>query len=143
MSQVSPFAYYLRELRQRRGLKQRVVAELLGYEQSYLSSLEKGLKGLPRRAFIDRLVAKLSLDEAEIAELERVLRLSDRRVLLPANASPAEYELWHDLKGLSGRLDSDQLGLIKSLLRVIAPQEALITAAPAGRAATIERRRAM
>ncbi len=112
---MSPFANYLRELRHRRGLKQKEVAELLGYEQSYLSSLEKGLKGLPRRVFIDRLVAKLSLDATEVVELERVLKLSDRRVLLPTNASSAEYELWHDLKGLSGRLDPDQIGLIKSL----------------------------
>lgn len=119
---MSPFASYLRELRQCRGLKQKEVSELLGYEQSYLSSLEKGLKGLPRRAFIDRLVSCLALNAEEVAELERVVKISNRQVLLPANAPRDEYELWADLRNLSGCLDASQLELIRSLLRAIAPE---------------------
>lgn len=118
---MSPFASYLRELRQRRGLKQKEVAELLGYEQSYLSSLEKGLKGLPRRAFIDRLISRLALDSEEVAELDRALKCSDRRVLLPTNASPDEYALWHELRDLSGRLDTRQIQSILGLLQAFAP----------------------
>lgn len=88
-------------------------------------------------------MTKLSLDECEIAELERVLKLSDRRVLLPVNASPDEYELWHDLKGLSGQLDPDQLGLIKSLLRVMAPKDDVVVSPSGNGAAAFEGRRTM
>lgn len=134
---MSPFASFLRELRQRRGLKQKVVAELLGYEQSYLSSLEKGLKGLPRRAFMDRLISKLALDTAEVAELDRVLKCSDRRVLLPTNASPNEYTLWHELRDLSGRLDDRQIELIRGLLHAIAPNRCCSSDGKHGRRATM------
>lgn len=109
---MSPFASYLRELRQRRGLKQKEVAELLGYEQSYLSSLEKGLKGMPRRAFIDRLIGKLALDGDELRELESVLEKSERRILIPVNASEFEYEVWNALRVQVGHLQPAQMELI-------------------------------
>jgi transcriptional regulator with XRE-family HTH domain len=134
---MSPFASYLRELRQRRGLKQKEVAELLGYEQSYLSSLEKGLKGLPRRAFMDRLISKLALDSEEVAELDRVLKCSDRRVLLPANASPREYTLLHKVRDLSGCLDDQQIELILGLIQAIAPNRCCSSDGKHGRRATM------
>lgn len=140
---MSPFASYLRELRLRRGLKQKEVSELLGYEQSYLSSLEKGLKGLPRRAFIDRLVSRLALSAEEVAELERVVKISNRQVLLPANAPRDEYELWADLRNLSGCLDASQLELIRSLLRAIAPGNMTPTSGCCTHGGTQERRPAM
>jgi len=49
---MSPFAIYLRKLRLRRGLKQKEMAYLLGYEQSYLSALERSVKGPPKQEFI-------------------------------------------------------------------------------------------
>lgn len=140
---MSPFASYLRELRQRRGLKQKEVSELLGYEQSYLSSLEKGLKGLPRRAFIDRLVSRLALNAEEVAELERVVKISNRQVLLPTNAPRDEYELWADLRNLSGCLDASQLELIRSLLRAIAPGNITPISGCCTHGGTQERRPAM
>jgi transcriptional regulator with XRE-family HTH domain len=123
---MSPFANFLRELRLRRGMKQKEVAELLGYEQSYLSSLEKGFKGAPRRAFIDRLIAEMSLDAQEIRELNEVLKLSHRQVFIPASAPAAEYEIWHALRQMSGSLDPDQLSLIKLLLKVMMPKDSTV-----------------
>lgn len=113
---MSPFASYLRTLRKARRLKQKEAAELLGYEQSYLSSLEGGSKGLPRQPFIDRLISKFHLSQDEINELNRVRKVSARRIVLPANASASEYELWHKLRTQSGQLSP---GLLKILTAVL------------------------
>lgn len=50
---MSPFGQLLHELRQKSGLRQVELAERMGYEQSYLSALELGVKGPPPTEFID------------------------------------------------------------------------------------------
>jgi transcriptional regulator with XRE-family HTH domain len=115
---MSPFSKFLRDLRTSRGLKQSEFAMLLGYEQSYLSSLERGIKGLPRRAFVNRLIRELELNCEEIAELERTFSVSERRFTLATNASPEEYQLWAKLKSLSGRLDPARVQLIIAVLEL-------------------------
>ncbi|HEX5806423.1 MAG TPA: helix-turn-helix transcriptional regulator [Macromonas sp.] len=40
---MSPFSLSLHDLRLRNGLRQAELAELMGYEQSYISALEVGL----------------------------------------------------------------------------------------------------
>lgn len=113
---VSPFALFLRELRKRRSLKQKQVADLLGYEQSYISALERSRKGPPKRDFLTRLVRNLQLTEDERQELEDVLRLSKRHVSLPCGASIHEYELLRALEPQLGHLSSKQIALIQIAL---------------------------
>lgn len=113
---MSPFARFLRELRDARELKQKDAAERVGYEQSYWSAVERGSKGLPRQAFIDRLIAKLDLTQEEIAELNRARTISARQIVLPANASADEYELWHKLRTQSGRLSPGLLRILSTVL---------------------------
>jgi len=113
---MSPFSKYMRTLRCSRGLKQKDIAAQLGYEQSYISSLENGAKGAPRRAFVDRLIRKMKLNDAEIIELERALSLSERRFTLATNASAEEYQLWRKLKTLSGQIDPVRVQLIMAVL---------------------------
>ena len=120
---MSPFSKFLRGLRDSRRLKQNEFADLLGFEQSYLSSLERGAKGAPRRAFVDRLILKMKLSDAEIRELERAFSQSDRRFTLATNAPPEEYQLWSKLKNLSGKLDPVQIQLIMAVLEM--PQASL------------------
>ena len=52
---MSPFSRYLVDLRRRLGVRQGELADLLGYDQSYLSALEIGQKGPPTPEFVDRL----------------------------------------------------------------------------------------
>ena len=52
---MSPFSQLLAETRRRHGLRQIDLAELLGYEQTYLSALEVGAKG-PPTAVMDRML---------------------------------------------------------------------------------------
>jgi predicted transcriptional regulator len=44
---MSPFSHFLHELRLQHQIRQSELAELLGYEQSYISALEVGIKGPP------------------------------------------------------------------------------------------------
>ena len=113
---MSPFSKFLRDLRNSRGLKQKDFAALLGYEQSYVSSLERGAKGAPRRAFVDRLISKMTLSDAEILELEWAFSLSDRFFTLATNAASDEYQLWSKLKALSGKLDPVRIQLVMAVL---------------------------
>jgi transcriptional regulator with XRE-family HTH domain len=113
---VSPFALYLRRLRETRHLKQYQVASILGYEPTYLSALERSEKGPPRRDFVDRLIRGLALDDCERAELAIALLASKRHVSLPAKASEEEYRLLRKLEPQLGRLHSLQIQLIELAL---------------------------
>lgn len=118
---MSPFACYLKTLRKGRGLRQKQLAELLGYEPSYLSSLERNEKGPPRQDFIRRLIHGLNLNEAEQAELAQATRVSRRQISLPATASVDEYRLLHELEPKLGQLHPVQIQLIEFVLRLPFP----------------------
>lgn len=124
---MSPFAVYLRELRRRRGMNQKGAADLLGYEQSYISALERSAKGPPRRDFITRLIRGLALSEIEQAELAESLRKSKRQISLPCAAPAEEYELLRDLECQLGRLHPAQIELIRQALAL---PEAFFRTAP-------------
>lgn len=115
---MSPFSLCLRRLRRRRGLKQKEVADRLGYEPSYVSALERGEKGPPRRAFVERLIRGLDLDEDERVELTTALAESRRQITLPLHASEEEYSLLHELEAQLGRLRVEQIYLIRLALRL-------------------------
>ena len=56
---MNPFSHYLHDLRMRHEIRQSELAELLGYEQSYISALEIGAKGPPTPEFIEKLILAL------------------------------------------------------------------------------------
>lgn len=43
---MSPFSHFLHELRMRYDIRQVELAETMGYEQSYISALEVGIKAM-------------------------------------------------------------------------------------------------
>jgi transcriptional regulator with XRE-family HTH domain len=90
---VTPFPRFLKQLRIKRNLRQNQLAYLLGYEQSYVSALERGVKGPPRADFIQRLIKGLSLDDVEQAQLGEAIKASRRHFSIPRNASDAELNL--------------------------------------------------
>ena len=58
---MSPFSHFLHELRLRLEIRQADLAKLVGYEQSYISALEVGLKGPPTQEFITRLIQAVAI----------------------------------------------------------------------------------
>lgn len=115
---MSPFSSFLRQLRASRGVRQGELASLLGYEPSYLSSLENGAKGPPRQDFIDRLVKGLALSEAEQEKLNIALAASQRRMLIPLEASQEEYFLCRQFEAKLGKLKPLQIQLINIALQM-------------------------
>lgn len=118
---MSPFAVLLKRFRQARGLKQKDLAQRLGYEPSYLSALERSEKGPPRDDFIRRLIRGLALDETEQMELAQALKASRRQISLPARASNREYALLRELEPQLGHLQPFQIQLIELALRLPKP----------------------
>jgi transcriptional regulator with XRE-family HTH domain len=115
---MSPFAIYLRSIRQSRRFRQKELAFHLGYEPSYISALERSEKGPPRQDFIRRLVTGLNLNSDEQAELALAIKRSRRQVSLPARASEEEYGLLHELEPHLGQLHPIQIQLIRLALRL-------------------------
>ena len=122
---MSPFAEALRAIRLKRKLRQKDAAEMLGYEQSYLSALETGAKGPPKKEFIERLTRVYGLNELERTELEDALSDSVRTLVWPKNASADEFYLLKKLKNQAGRLQQRQIALIKIALELGDPEQTL------------------
>lgn len=120
---MSPFSYFLKDVRSARGMRQNQLAKLLGYEPSYISALERSEKGPPKQDFIDRLIRGLELTDQEQAALAKALKLSRRHISLPSRASEREYTLLHQLEPQLGHLSSIQIQLIELALHLPAGQD--------------------
>lgn len=85
-------------------MRQEELARRLSYKQSYLSALEVGTKGPPNEDFVARLVVSFDLSGSDQAALERAVRDSQRKYIIP-NTAPVELflmmrELWEALETL-------------------------------------------
>jgi len=112
----SPFADFLRNLRQRNGYRQHELAALLGYEQSYVSALELGVRP-PSEEFLGMLRKHVPLGGTDLAALERSVKMSGRRFVLPVDVPTDTYlfchELWEKLEGLHPAVIQAMRDLIK------------------------------
>lgn len=115
---MSPFSRYLKELRVKRGVRQKELARQLGYEPSYVSALERSEKGPPKQDFVNRLIRGLALTEEEQATLAQALKVSRRHISLPSRASEREYALLHELEPQLGHLNPLQIQLIELALQL-------------------------
>lgn len=113
---MSPFSQFLHDLRMRRRLRQADLADLLGYEQSYISALEVGLKGPPTNEFLDRLTQILALSASERDEMRAVSHASQRKLVIDPDAPPDIYWLLADLRSAVDRLSPSQVRIIREVL---------------------------
>lgn len=112
---MSPFSQFLHDLRMRRRLRQADLADLLGYEQSYISALEVGLKGPPTIGFLDRLTQVLALSTSERDEMQVASHASQRKLVIDPDAPPDIYWLLADLRGAVDRLSPSQVRIIREV----------------------------
>ncbi|WP_293264153.1 transcriptional regulator [Oryzomicrobium sp.] len=106
----------LRELRTMKRLRQSEVAELLGYEQTYISALEIGIKGPPPEVFLERVVRALDLDESWKNRLREAHDASQRRIVIPADAPESVFWMVNELRQQIDRLHPAQIELIRAAL---------------------------
>jgi transcriptional regulator with XRE-family HTH domain len=115
---MSPFARQLSELRMRHGIRQNELAELIGYDQTYISALEVGLKGPPTPEFVDKLVTTLPLTPAEADEIRVAAKASDRKLVLDPDAHPDVYWMLDARRQRLDRLHPAQARMIRELLNL-------------------------
>ena len=100
---MNPFSHFLHDLRLRHQIRQSELAELLGYEQSYISALEVGIKGPPNNELIHMLINTLSLSDLEQEKLHEIIAASDRKLTLSADSTLPLYWM---IKSLRDQLDN-------------------------------------
>ena len=113
---MSPFSHLLHELRMRLNVRQVDLADRMGYEQSYISALEAGLRGPPTPEFVDRLICALEVSPEEAESLKVAASASQRRLEIDANAPQHHYRLLNDLRDKLWALGPRQVELIQNLL---------------------------
>lgn len=115
---MSPFASQLKTYRIGRGLRQSELAELVGYEQSYVSALEIGIKGPPTKEFVEHLIDVLKLSREEQETLCEAVAASQRKISVPYEAPTEVYWLCHKLRQQIDQLHPVQIELIQTALNL-------------------------
>ena len=115
---MSPFAEALKALRLRHGIRQKELAERVGYEQSYLSALEIGTKGPPTPDFIRRIQGAIDISEIELTLLQASIQASRRRYSLPVDAPAEVFELFSELWNEIPNLSASQIVVIREVVRM-------------------------
>ncbi|MGZ5043206.1 MAG: helix-turn-helix domain-containing protein [Methylobacter sp.] len=120
---MSPFAQCLIMIRSRYGIRQSELAALVGYEQSYISALEVGLKGPPTLEFVERLNKALSLSADEKQTLHESLNASQRKFTIDLDAREDVYWMFKDLREYLSELSEAQIRVIREIIRFRDPQK--------------------
>lgn len=115
---VSPFATLLHELRMRHDVRQNELAELIGYDQTYISALEIGSKGPPTAEFVDRLVAGLQLSSSDEMALRNAVADSERKLTLDSDAPEELYRMVAALRRRLPELHPAQARLIREIINL-------------------------
>lgn len=123
---MSPFSVLLYSLRTQHGLRQTELAERVGYEQSYISALEIGLKGPPTQEFIDRIAKAMPLSEAEKEKLRAAAQASQRKLVINPDAPTDIYWLLSDLRDEVHHLNAAQVRMIREVLALRCSMEEAI-----------------
>jgi transcriptional regulator with XRE-family HTH domain len=113
---MSPFARVMRDIRLQRGIRQGDLAELINYEQTYISSLEVGIKGPPTEEFVGRLIKALSLTQVEQAELLAAAQASERKLVLDNNMPETMFWLVNELRNNLATLHPSQIHMIREII---------------------------
>ncbi|AMK76919.1 MULTISPECIES: helix-turn-helix domain-containing protein [Methylomonas] len=115
---MSPFSQSLISLRSRYGIRQGELAEMVGYEQSYISALEVGLKGPPTTELVDRICDELSLSDEERQKLHDARDASQRKFTIDVDTREDVYWMFKDLMEYLSELSEAQVRVIREVVRI-------------------------
>jgi transcriptional regulator with XRE-family HTH domain len=113
---MSPFANYLHTARIKRGIRQTELADILGYEQTYISALEVGKKGPPTSEFINRLIEVFELTPEESDFLRQSAEASKCKFTLNKDLHQDVFWMMHDMRERLSELSTVQIQLIRQIL---------------------------
>jgi transcriptional regulator with XRE-family HTH domain len=115
---MSPFSHLLHDLRTSRNIRQAQLAAMVGYDQTYISALEVGLKGPPTQEFVDRLAGALALKPDEVAELSEAANASQRKLVIDIDVPQEVYILINRLRASLPDLTPSQVRVINDVLNM-------------------------
>lgn len=114
---TSPISIFLKALRLRTGLTQLEQAQLMGYEQAYVSAIESGIKS-PGDAFLTKVVGILKINEHDQMTMALAMKQSKRRFTLSSDSSTEIYLLVNALWDKIDLLYPAQIQAISELLKL-------------------------
>ncbi|MFN0043835.1 MAG: helix-turn-helix domain-containing protein [Alphaproteobacteria bacterium] len=115
---MTPFGQKLRELRAARAMTLKQMAAALHVTPAYLSALENGRRGKPRKGLVMQVCAVLGIIWDDAEDLVRLARLSDPRPKIDtAGLSPKATELANRLAGEISRLTEAELSAMLATLQ--------------------------
>lgn len=103
---MTPFGIKMRELRAKKGITQKQMAEDLKVSAAYLSALERGHRGEPSWQFLQRIIGYFNIIWDEADEFQKLASMSHTRVVvdtenLSMNATRLANILAADISKLS------------------------------------------
>jgi len=113
---MSPFADTFYQIRMRYGIRQTELANILGYEQTYISAIEVDKKGPPSEEFIQRFIQKLNLTDLEANKLIKAAAASKRKFTLNSELPQDVFWMMHDMQERLPELSTVQIQLIRQIL---------------------------
>jgi transcriptional regulator with XRE-family HTH domain len=114
---MTPFGARLREMRAKRGIRLKDMAEALGVSPAYLSALEHGKRGRPNWALVQNVISYFNVIWDEAEELTRLARLSHPRIAIDtAGLSPKATELANHLAAQIRELPEADIDKLLTLL---------------------------
>lgn len=121
---VTPLGAKIRELRAKRDVSLKEMAEALSVSSAYLSALEHGKRGKPTWFLVQRIITYFNVIWDEAEEIQRLAELSDPKVTIDtAGLDPKATELTNQLATKVGGLSPDSLTHLLHQLRVVAAKD--------------------
>lgn len=87
---MTPLGLKIRELRDKKGVTQKQMAEELGVSAAYLSALEHGHRGMPNWHFLQRLIGYFNIIWDEADALQKLAISSHTRVVVDTEKLSAD-----------------------------------------------------
>ncbi|WP_068310950.1 helix-turn-helix domain-containing protein [Polycladidibacter hongkongensis] len=121
---MTPFGAKLRELRKKRGITLKEMAQALSVSSAYLSALEHGKRGTPTWYLVQRIITYFNVIWDEAEELQRLAEVSNPKINIDtAGLNPLATELSNQLALKINGLSEDSLRHMLHQLRVVAAKD--------------------
>ncbi len=91
---MTPFGEKIRELRAKRGIKLKDMAQALGCSSAYLSALEHGKRSKPSWASVQAIITYFNIIWDDAEELQRLADMSDPKVVIDTSGLSPEATLF-------------------------------------------------
>lgn len=117
---MTPFGRRVRQLRAERKITQKTMAHELGVSAAWLSALEKGNRGRPSWAFVQRVITYFNIIWDDADEMMELARLSHPRITVDTTAlTPEATELANLLSEHIGELDPLEIESMLAQLKTL------------------------